>query len=285
MVGAGLVNPITGQRWVKSWRYGEFLTRSLDQFAAIEAALSVPLVSRFRLQRRFSDDREAGLVRDKHSRGEFGDFVTCIDKSCAWIEPVFRVDLKRLVEGLRARWKTQGRLREAPFGARASETLTVWCVGAAELGSGRFDFVPWRASKGEILEVSAPLLDPGRLVHDGHWILPLGQGRAKIGATFVPDVLDPTITSEGRARLAETARRQWGDDYRVEKQECGIRLGTQDKRPVAGSHPENPFVGVLNGLGAKGALYGPELARQWVDHCVTARAFDPEVDVRRFWRK
>jgi glycine/D-amino acid oxidase-like deaminating enzyme len=38
-----------------------------------------------------------------------------------------------------------------------------------------------------------------------------------------------------------------------------------DKRPVAGWHPERTRLGVLGGLGAKGVLLAPWLARVWVE--------------------
>jgi hypothetical protein len=42
-------------------------------------------------------------------------------------------------------------------------------------------------------------------------------------------------------------------------------------------------LGVINGLGAKGALHAPALARQWVNHLTEGVPFDAEVEVGRFF--
>jgi hypothetical protein len=41
-------------------------------------------------------------------------------------------------------------------------------------------------------------------------------------------------------------------------------------------------LGLLNGLGAKGALLAPILARQWINHLTEGVPFDPAIDVARF---
>jgi hypothetical protein len=49
-----------------------------------------------------------------------------------------------------------------------------------------------------------------------------------------------------------------------------------------GRHPTVPRLGLVNGLGAKGALWAPFLARQWAAHLREGAVFEPEVNVMRF---
>jgi hypothetical protein len=51
---------------------------------------------------------------------------------------------------------------------------------------------------------------------------------------------------------------------------------------VVGRWGTSDRIGLINGLGSKGALWAPFLAQQWVDHLVAGRPFDPAVDVARF---
>ncbi len=67
-------------------------------------------------------------------------------------------------------------------------------------------------------------------------------------------------------------------------QDVGERVTTADKHPIAGRAPTDSHLGIFNGLGSKGALLAPWIARQWVNHLTEAVPFDPAVDVRRFWR-
>ena len=70
----------------------------------------------------------------------------------------------------------------------------------------------------------------------------------------------------------------------LETMAAGVRVYVADKRPVVGRHPLEPRLGVMNGLGGKGTLFAPTLARQWVNHIMDGVPFDPEVDVARLWR-
>ena len=66
-------------------------------------------------------------------------------------------------------------------------------------------------------------------------------------------------------------------------QMAGVRVNLPDKHPVVGRHPAMTRLGLLNGLGSKGALHAPALARQWVNHLTEGVPFDAEVDVARFF--
>ena len=62
-------------------------------------------------------------------------------------------------------------------------------------------------------------------------------------------------------------------------------MTSPDKHPVVGRSPVDPRFGIFNGLGSKGALLAPGLARQWVNHLTEAVPFDPAVDVKRFVKR
>jgi glycine/D-amino acid oxidase-like deaminating enzyme len=46
-------------------------------------------------------------------------------------------------------------------------------------------------------------------------------------------------------------------------------------------HPAHPRVAFLNGLGSKGSLRSPWLARHLVEHLLDGGALDPELDLQR----
>jgi glycine/D-amino acid oxidase-like deaminating enzyme len=114
--------------------------------------------------------------------------------------------------------------------------------------------------------------------NDGHWLLPLPDGAWAVGATYdrVATDLEPSRVA-GEVLMA-SARRLWGGErLRVRAALTGWRTSASDLRPVAGWLPDRPGQGVCNGLGSKGALFGPWLAQQWVQHLCDGRAFDPAV--------
>jgi glycine/D-amino acid oxidase-like deaminating enzyme len=281
-VAAGMINPITGRRLVKSWRVDALLPLARESYRTLALALGVPLWREMRVRRRFADDRERRVFADKQAREELAPFAGAADGEGFWIEGAARVDTGTLLAAARARWRAAGVLREerVEWGTVAGRhELVVDCTGA---GGAQFDFVPWEFSKGEILTVAVEGLDPGVILNDGHWVLPIAPGVAKVGATHEPGRRDAVPTAAARAVLEARAGTMLRRPLTVSAHVAGVRVALPDRRPVAGRHPADPRLGVLNGLGAKGALVAPWLARQWVHHLTEGVPFEAEVDVARF---
>jgi glycine/D-amino acid oxidase-like deaminating enzyme len=286
-IGAGIINPITGQRIVKSWRIDELLPKAVETYREIETALGEELLFPMRVRRFCRNESERDMARRKHARGELAPYVVSIDDDAFWIESAYRVDTTCLIERLRQRWISSDKLIEREVTSDALQNdgrLTVWCTGAGELKSQRFGFAKLSPAKGEILEVACGKLDTRVILNDGHWVLPLGGEKARVGATFqwAFGGLEPTL--EAREALIASATRLVGGKFEVTGQEVGIRITTLDKHPVIGHHPQEREHGIFNGLGSKGALLAPWLADQWITHLTTGAAFDESVDVERFSR-
>jgi glycine/D-amino acid oxidase-like deaminating enzyme len=287
--GAGIINPITGRRLVKSWRIDELLPLARAAYAEIEAALDLRLWHDLRMRRLFADERERTTWQDKHARGELAPFGGEGDESGFWVHGAARIDLGVLLAASRARWLAAGRFRtEAVDVRRASNAhqLVVDCSGlsGAQAPDTYFRAVPWEFSKGEILGIAAENLAPDVIVNCRLWLLPMSEGVAWVGATQEPGVREARVTDAARTWLEARAGALLGvgRTFEITGQRAGIRVHLPDKRPVAGRSTTTERVGIVNGLGAKGALWAPLLARCWVEHLRAGRSFEPEIDVRRF---
>lgn len=285
-VAAGIINPITGRRLVQSWRIDTLLPSARGTYRAIEAALGVSLWHEMRVRRMFADERERRVLLEKRATGELGAYVGAGDDDGFWIEGAARVDLPALLAATRARWAEQGRLRvEFTDVAKAAgqHACVIDCRGLASAVGSEFRFLPWTFSKGETLEVETPGLVANVILNRRHWVLPVGGERAWVGATAQPGVVDAIPTEAARTTLAASARTMLpGRVLQVVGHTAGIRVYLPDKHPVAGRHPTLANLGLINGLGSKGALHAPSLARQWVQHLMTGAPFDAEVAVERF---
>ena len=308
-VGAGIINPITGQRIVKSWRVDALLAPALAVYREMEAALGVALMRSMRVRRFFDDERERRIFAEKRARGELAPYVTmgeagaelaaagsAADADGFWIERAAHVDTAGLITAMRARLVAAGRLREERVeiaSVRSRYDVVILCAGVFADGGAApgwneaaeaFGFAGLRPAKGETLtvETSSGELASDVILNAGHWLLPLGSGRARIGATFEPGVVDLAPTAAARAALEKSAARFLPGGFTVVAQESGLRMTSRDKHPVVGRSPVDPRLGIFNGLGSKGALLAPGLARQWVTHLTEAVPFDPAVEVGRF---
>lgn len=280
---AGIINPITGRRLVKSWRIDELLPLARETYRGMEEALGVPLWREMRVRRRLRDERERRVLAAKLARGELAPFATGAEADGFWIAPAARVDVPALLAATRQRWLAAGKLREgrvvwAELGD--ADEIAIDCTGAA-LRAGAFADDRLTVSKGETLQVDVAGLAPEVILNDGHWLLPLDAHAGWVGATHEPGVTDTAPTAAARATLLAAATALAGRVVTPRTQLAGLRLAMLDKHPLAGRHPGNPRLGVCGALGAKGALYAPWLARQWVDYLTRGAAFDPTVTVGR----
>lgn len=286
-VAAGIVNPVTGRRIVKSWRIETLLPAARQAYRALEAQLEVPLWRELRVRRSFADAREREAARAKHARGELAPYVETVDESGFWIREAARVDLSRLLQAARARWTAAGVLRAERINladAMGRHAVVIDCRGLATATSGIFPWVPWEYSKGELIELAVAGLDPDVILNRRHWVLPVAAGQAWVGATHEPGVIETTPSEAALGSLTASARALLGAarSFTVVGRRAGVRVQLPDKRPVAGRHPERPGLGLINALGGKGVLWAPLLARQWVNHLTEGVPFDAEVYVTRF---
>jgi glycine/D-amino acid oxidase-like deaminating enzyme len=283
-VAAGIINPITGQRIVKSWRVDTLLPAARESYRALEKQLGLPLWREVRVRRLYLNEAERRVLAEKQSRGELADYAGANDGEGFWIEGAAHVDVATLISATRARWLAAGILREERVDlarVRSEHSLVIDCTGQGTVSHG---FVNWQYSKGECLTVATDGLVPDVILNRGFWVLPLPKGRAQVGATHGPGRRDLLLTPEARATLEAALTSMTGRPFVFEDQNAGVRVYVGDKRPVAGRHPTEVGLGLVNGLGAKGTLFAPILARQWVHHLREGVPFDPELDVARLWR-
>lgn len=284
-VGAGILNPVTGRRFAPTWRFDEWLPPALACYRAMERSLGAALIRPMRIYRRFRDPAESAALALRLQRAGPGPHhLGAVDAEGVWIEDAWQVDTAAVIAGLRRRWLAAGRLQKRRVDGVAESRqrdAVVLCTGADAVAA--FAFVPWELAAGEIISGTTEGLDPGVILNRGHWVLPQAADRMRVGATYRLSDRPAEPTSAGRAELEASARELLGGrPFALTSHEAGVRLGARDRRPCVGRHPELPRVGLLGGLGSKGALWAPALARQWVNHLTEAVPFEAEVDVRRF---
>ena len=285
-VAAGIINPVTGRRLVKSWRIDTALPLARAAYRGIESAWGVKVWREMRVRRIFRDERERRTGAEKTARGELAPYVVAAETDGLWIEGAARVDLPVLLAAAQEHWMRSGCwLRETIDleAETARHDLVVDCRGLAGALDPLWAPVPWEFSKGETLELAVANLPADVIRNSGHWLLPVGEGAAWCGATHTPGVVEATPSADARKTLEDSAAQLLGgQSCAITGHTAGVRVNLPDRHPVAGRHPRVARLGLLNGLGAKGALLAPILARQWINHLTEGVPFDAAIDVARF---
>ena len=70
--------------------------------------------------------------------------------------------------------------------------------------------------------------------------------------------------------------------FQVVNQVAGIRPTVKDRRPLIGQHSKYKNLFVLNGLGTRGVMIGPYVAKQLFDFIENELPLESEIDIKRF---
>lgn len=295
-VAAGLINPITGQRFARTWRVEELRPLAQAAYRRWETVLGVRLWHDLRLERRFRDVTERERAARRFAAGELAPFARALTDEALVLDGAARVDLPALLDAAAHRWRSSGRLRETRAGAeefvwpdgvgavrwRGEEfAAVVCCTGHGALARAWFAGWPFAAIKGQILTVRAAGLAADTVRHDGMWLIGEREGQGRVGATFERDREDVDTTPAAREQLIAAARRLVGGEIEVAEQAVGVRLALADRLPAIGWHPRRPGLGFFGALGSKGSLWAPWLAQRWCAVLAHGAAVPPEVVLTR----
>lgn len=273
-VAAGLVNPVTGKNYQPSWRIAEFLPESVAFFERVGREVGTqfwfphPVV-------RLVTEKEWPKVAKKLELPEVARWVESVEENAkGWRAKVTlkgggRVDARAFCE------ETEKRFGHRTSNIESPTSKVVRCGGMFDLVEGRLG--EHRCAKGEILTVRIPGWDGSRiLIGGGGWLVPVGDGLFKAGATYEWDQLDGAPTEAGRERVEEILRALGVEGFEVVAHEAGVRPIIRRSMPLIG---EVDGEIVFNGLGSKGSLYAPGVARRLVEWMIDGTEIDPELDV------
>ena len=148
-----------------------------------------------------------------------------------------------------------------------------------------FNYLPLDGTKGELFVIKAPNLKLDVIVNTSVFILPLGDDLFKVGATYNWQDKTDDPTEEGKQELMERIKEILMCDFEIVKHFGGVRPTVNDRRPLIGTHHERKSLHILNGLGTRGVMLGPAMAKALFDKIENEIPLDTEINIQRFHKK
>ena len=148
-----------------------------------------------------------------------------------------------------------------------------------------FNELPLDGTKGELFIIKAPDLKLDVIVNTSVFILPLGNDLFKVGATYNWKDKTDLPTEEGRIELLDRIKEIISCDFEIVEHYAGVRPTVRDRRPLVGTHNNHNNVHVLNGLGTRGVMLGPAMAKALFENIENNVLLDKEIDIKRFTNK
>ncbi|RXR20514.1 FAD-binding oxidoreductase [Flavobacterium amnicola] len=148
-----------------------------------------------------------------------------------------------------------------------------------------FNNLPLDGTKGELLIIKAPDLNLDVVLKSSIFILPIGNDLFKVGATYNWEDKTDTPTEEGKQELIDSLKELIDCDVEIISHFAGVRPTVKDRRPLVGHHTTFKKIHVLNGLGTRGVMLGPWLAKALFENIENSTPLDNQISIRRFDKK
>jgi hypothetical protein len=305
-VAAGLINPVTGRRLVKSWMIDELIPIVKRKYSEIENDYQLKFLYETELtwhmpaidivqafEKRLATQTDfVGQSNLEESRSYFNFPFNAAD-----IRPCFIVDLQLILNSIRERIKSSGQLVTERFQYEflnlKRQTLQykdvyaskiIFCEGSAAIQNPWFRQLPYSLNKGEALIVSIDGLPRTRIYKFRQTLVPLPatQNLWWYGSNYTWEFEDDRPTKQ-YADSAERELRSWLKlPFSVIDHKAAIRYATIERRPFVGFHPEYSNLGIFNGWGTKGCSLAPYFAEQFTQSVINNAPINPEGDIKRF---
>ena len=305
-VAAGVVNPVVLKRLSGVADGLKQLTYAHDWFGEMESLLGRQFWFPLPVLRRFASVEEQNNWFAAADNPLLAPFLSTdvVHDDIPHVEAPFRfgrvmqtayVDTAGFVEHFRNWLFDRGMLRRACFdyGAVGLTPTAVMYKGqefkrvvfADGFGIRKnpfFSYLPLEGTKGEVLLVKSDALALEAIIKTDIFILPLGGGLFRVGATYNWDDKSELPTEKARAELEAKLRGTISCPYQVIDQKAAVRPTVKDRKPLIGTHPEYDRLHLLNGLGTRGVMLGPSMARALIDNIEEGREIERAVNLRRF---
>jgi glycine oxidase len=287
---AGIINPVTGKRFVKSWRFDEFFPVAKNIYQQLELELGISFWEERPTLRLLGTPEEANDWSIRCTQAEYEDHLGETTDPGPWakfLKPGFkfgvilksaRANLSLLLEAYRRKALNEGFLLERGVEYSETETLlkeydrVVFCEGWQATTNPYFPDAAFRVCKGEALIIRFPdhSLDlpesspnsPAEMLKKTMLLVPMGDGTFWVGSTYRWHFEDTLPGEEGRDYILGYLHEMFDAPFEIVGHVAGIRPTMIDRRPVAGPSNLNPKVFIFNGLGTKGSLLAPFFAEE-----------------------
>jgi glycine oxidase len=308
-IAGGLYNPVILKRFSEVWKAKEQIDLMLPFYAALETKLKCQFDFKIPILRKFFSIEEQNnwfAASDKASLAPFlsTDLVT---KKYTGIESPFNygevlhtgyLDTALLLKKYREYLIGEELFLEESFDYNALEILNngirykniearniVFAEGFGIHANPYFNQLPLDGTKGELFIIKAPQLNLDVIINTSVFILPLGNDLFKVGATYNWKDKTDLPTEEGKQELIERIQEIISCDFEIVEHFAGVRPTVRDRRPLVGTHADFKTVHVLNGLGTRGVMLGPAMAKALFDCVEQQIPLHPEIDIKRYYNK
>ncbi|HCM74843.1 MAG TPA: amino acid oxidase, partial [Cytophagales bacterium] len=242
-VAAGLFNPITGKRIVKTWKADEMFSYLIDFYRSVEKEYHIQFFNTSPLYTPFKTIEEQNEWMGRSSDADYSRYIEALHTNSAFARQVKNplgglllkqcgyIDTTVFSDALRDYLKRKDALLDEDLHEHELKTdknaviyrnwrarRIIFCTGEMAKQTSFFSWLPIRPLKGETLTIATN--EPVEVIYNrGVYVVP---HLWKVGATYTHDT-SPSITEVGKVELTDKLNELIAFPYSVVNQQWGFR--------------------------------------------------------------
>lgn len=305
-ISAGVINPVTGRRIVKSWMIDELLESARKTYQGFAELLGENFVTSREITKLLSDVDEENLWLRKMD--ELPDFLAFDDdsekyrqyfkdfRSVGKIKNALVVDIKKLLVKweqflqsrnllIKVRIRPEELVSESE-GIRFGGNLynyVIFADGHSGISGYFFDFLPYKNAKGEVLHIRSGEYNLQEMIKGTSGLIPEGD-TYWVGSNYEWDSKTELPSKPNYDRILKRFQQMTDISFEFVSHSAGMRACSEDRRPYLGRHPEHSRFWIMNGLGTKGMSLAPYFSIHLLDHILLNAPLMHEVNIARIFR-
>ncbi|MEZ5026554.1 MAG: FAD-dependent oxidoreductase [Chitinophagales bacterium] len=304
-IAAGIINPVTGRKLVKTWRIDEVLPFALQTYTELEKFLNTSFFTQQDLYKIFTSDDDEQIWKNRKNDTEYQNYlgkivelqdepeiisthkVGIIKNACRVLLPVFIKAFRQFLESnekiINEKFDfDELKMHEQISYKNYSAKHIIFCEGYQAINNPLFPNLPFTLAKGEQLLVEIPKLNTSKIINRNIYLIPENKNRYFVGATYLWNDISVDVTQEGRNELTDKLKKMLRCDFKIIEERAAIRPTTKDRRPFIAQHFKHSNAYIFNGMGTKGASLSPFFAHFLVDAILNKKPLLKETDLNRF---
>ena len=302
LIAAGIVNPITGRKYVKSWNYDKLSDYALGFYNKWQIKFDDEFYIPLKIGKVISSVKDKNdfflKIEDNHfNKNLIKPLPNHIkyNKNDIYILNGFRLNTLKFINNCKDYFTRVNTFLSDEFKyenilindknvvyKNIKSRHIVFCEGYKVKNNPFFNYLPMRPTKGELIELKTINHDINFCIQKNQFLLPTGKNSFKLGSNYDRDNINEIPTEKTKDNLLDFFHNTTTIDYLINDHRAGIRPSTIDRRPFIGAHPIHKNLWIFNGFGSKGVSLCPYYSSQLTSHIFKNESLCDDINIIRY---
>ncbi|MCC6289597.1 MAG: FAD-binding oxidoreductase [Chitinophagaceae bacterium] len=287
IVAGAILNPVNIKQWNVAKDYQQYIAAALDSYTSLQKLLNTPVISEVPIIAFDAPAKKEDILIQPFLHNITGRDAAMIKNTFATpytaqkISPAFQIHTANLFSAWRKYLLAKNAFLDAHFEMEqlsiANGTVMykhihaekiIFCEGAAAIQNPLFSHLPFTKNRGDALLIFIPGLPKKFIYHNGIRLIPTGNQLFWCGSNYTWNYTNLEPDTEWRKQTENTLKDLLNIPFIIKDHIVAERPTTAGQQPLMLLHDSLPAA-MFNGLGTKGFLMGPLLAKSFAKKLVS----------------